>query len=307
MQNKVMIGVANGAAAGALWGLIFLMPEVLHAFSALQLAAARYLAYGIVAALLLLPRWRRATASLGRAEWLALLWLSLLGNIVYYICIALAVQLAGVPATSIIIGFLPVAVAIIGAREVGAVTLRALAGPLALGITGVVLIGAEGLLAPRAEGGDPWLTALGLLCAVGALASWTIYSIGNSRWLLRRPDISAHDWSLLTGVVTGGTALVLAVPAFWDAGSNGDQNWMLFWSVSAAIAVLASVIGNGFWNRASRLLPLTLMGQMIIFETVFALLYGFLWAQRWPTLIEAVSALLLVGGVAWCARLHRGH
>ena len=33
---------------------------------------------------------------------------------------------------------------------------------------------------------------------------------------------------------------------------------------------------------------------MILFETLFALLYGFVWEARWPTALEAL-AMVLVG------------
>src|SRR3546814_3350309 len=50
---------------------------------------------------------------------------------------------------------------------------------------------------------------IGLLCAVGALLSWTGFAVGNSRCLARLDHISAHDWNLLIGVVTGAQALAL--------------------------------------------------------------------------------------------------
>jgi hypothetical protein len=53
------------------------------------------------------------------------------------------------------------------------------------------------------------------------------------------------------------------------------------------VALGASVIGNGLWNAASRLLPLSLSGQLIVFETLFALLYGFLHDARWPLPLES--------------------
>lgn len=44
---------------------------------------------------------------------------------------------------------------------------------------------------------------------------------------------------------------------------------------------------------------------MIVFETLFALLYGFAWQQRWPTHMEAVAIVCLVSGVLLCAHAHR--
>lgn len=78
-----------------------------------------------------------------------------------------------------------------------------------------------------------------------------------------------------------------------------------FWNVSAAVAIFASIVGNGFWKRASRLLPLTMTGQMIVFEMLFALLYGFLWERRLPNATEMAAIVFLVGGVLWCVSIHR--
>jgi drug/metabolite transporter (DMT)-like permease len=57
----------------------------------------------------------------------------------------------------------------------------------------------------------------------------------------------------------------------------------------------------------SRLLPLTLVGQMILFETLFALLYGFLWEHRLPTVVEGLAVVALVTSVLLCVRVHRPH
>lgn len=298
-------GVAFGVAAGAAWGLVFLAPELVPMFSPLQLAAGRYLAYGLLAALLVLPRWRALTAQLGAAEWRALFWLSILGNILYYVLLATAVQQGGMAMTSLVIGFLPVAVTVIGSRGAGAVPLRRLMASLALGIAGMACIAWQSL----ATASDAPLATrvLGLACAVGALVSWTGFAVANSRWLTRLPHVSAHDWSLLTGVVTGAQALVLAVPAFWLTASAGHApaDWMRFLGVSAGVALLCSVMGNAFWNKASRLLPLTLVGQMIVFETLFALLYAFLWEARWPTVLEAAAMVLITSAVLSCISAHQ--
>src|SRR5206468_7815576 len=88
-------------------------------------------------------------------------------------------------------------------------------------------------------------------------------------------------------------------------GTHAASNWLSFAGVMATVAILCSVTGNALWNRASRLLPLALTGQMIVFETLFALLYGFLWERRWPTLLETLAMVLLVAGVLSCASAHR--
>lgn len=302
LVKQTWLGIGAGVLAGALWGLVFLAPELASSFSSLQLSAGRYIVYGLVAAGLIAPSWRRLTRQLTRAEWRALFWLSLCGNIVYYLFLATAVQAGGVAMASLVIGLLPLAVTLVGSRDRQAVALRRLLPSLLLGLAGLLCISWESLAGPgHAEG-----SLLGLACAFGALASWTVYAVANSRILARLDTVSAHEWSLLVGVVTGAQALVLAVPAFLFAGqAHAWADWMRFAGVVSAVAVFCSIIGNGLWNYASRALPLSLMGQMIVFETIFAALYGFLWEGRWPTLAESAALVLLTGGVVSCASVHR--
>jgi drug/metabolite transporter (DMT)-like permease len=298
------LGIGAGILAGALWGLVFLTPELTRGFQPIQLSAGRYLAYGLVAAALLAPTWRKLAPTLSWRDWRTLAWLSLAGNIIYYVFLANAVQLGGVAMTSLIIGLLPVTVTLAGRRDHDAAPMRRLLPSLALGVAGLVCISWQSLSAPAR--GSAHASILGLLCAVGALVSWTLYAVGNSRALARLKGVSAHDWSLLVGVVTGAQALLLAVPAFLLApGVHSNAAWLVFGGVVTTVAILCSVVGNALWNHASRLLPLTMTGQMIVFETLFALLYGFLWEGRWPTVLEWLAMVLLLAGVLSCASAHR--
>lgn len=304
-MNKTGLGLFYGMLAGALWGGIFLAPKLIPAgFTPLQLSTARYLTYGIIALLLIAPRIKRVCAQFGRAEWIALLWLSLVGNLIYYVFISTAVQLSGVAFTSIIIGFLPVAVTIIGSMDHGAVSLKRLWPSLMLGAVGIVGISWQSLM----HDGTPLDTRkfIGLAAAIGALASWTAFAVGNARWLVRLHSVSADEWNLMTGVITGGLALILAVPAFAFGGvTHIASDWTQFTMVAVGLGISASIFGNALWNRMSRLLPLTMVGQMILFETLFALLYGFLWESRGPTPIESVAIVSVVLSVLLCMRAHR--
>lgn len=298
--HTTQLGIGAGITAGAFWGLVFLAPELVPGFSALQLSAGRYLAYGIVAAILVARAWPRLRQRLTRADWRGLAWLSLAGNIVYYLFLAQAVQLGGVAMTSIVIGLLPITVTLAGAREHGAVSLRRLVPSLLLGGAGLACISWDSL--SSLDGGS----GIGLLSAIGALLSWTFYAVVNRRWLARLEGISANEWSQLVGVMTGAQALLLALPAFPPGGAaHTGSEWLQFLGVVTAVGIFCSVIGNALWNYASRALPMALMGQMIVFETVFASLYGFLWEARWPSGLEAAALVLLLAGVVSCAAAHR--
>ena len=306
MNQQHLRGLACGIGAGALWGLIFLAPELSPAFGPLELTAGRYLCYGLLSLMLVLPRWSALMSGLTRRDWRNLSMLAFSGNTLYFIFVVQAVQSGGVAMTSIIVGFLPVTVTIIGSRDRGAVPLARLLPALLLCAAGVACIGWQSLSASST--GPLAARITGLLCAVGALGSWTVYAVANARCLAELRQITAHDWSLLTGIATGAQSLLLLPFAFLiGAVEHSQQQWLQFGAVSLAVAILGSLGGNALWNRMSQLLPLTLVGQMILFETLFALFYGFLWEWRLPTPFETLAFVLLVLSVLTCLAAHRTH
>jgi len=305
-------GVLCGLAAGAFWGMIFVMPRWLAEFSPVELALGRYLAYGLITLVLLMPRLSGLLRRLTRDDCRVLLRHALAGNIVYYLLLSTGVQLAGVAAASLIIGLLPLSVTLLGRRDHGALPLRQLAWPLALVVAGITCINVDVFTHAKA-GGQPWpMVALGMACAFGALLCWTWYAVDNARFLKRNPHFSSGEWSSLYGISSGLIALVIALVAL--AIFHGDvtgaaavatgRDWTVFWIVNALLALGASVIGNHLWNVASRKVPLTLSGQLILFETLFALLYGFIYKQQLPRALEVAAVVLLIAGVMWSVRVH---
>jgi len=301
------IGVLCGLLAGAVWGLVFVVPELLAGFSALELAVGRYLAYGAMALVLLLPRLKSLLARLAGPDYLALLRHALAGNLVYYMLLATGVKYAGVAPTSLIVGMLPVLVTLLGRKDHGAVPLRRLALPLLLVGAGIACINVDSFLhaGPSRSAGE---IAFGLACAAGALLCWSWYALDNARYLKRNPQFSSTQWSALYGLATGVVALPLGLLAWaWplaDGAAGAGRDLALFWTCNALLALGASVIGNGLWNVASRRVPVTLSGQLILFETLFALLYGFLHRGYGPRPLEVAAVALLVAGVTWSVRAH---
>lgn len=306
------IGVLCALLAGAMWGMVFIAPRALPAFSPWELTLGRYLAYGLIAAVAAGPILPRIARKMTRADCLALVRQSCSGNLVYYVLLAFAVQLAGVAPTSLIIGILPITVTVLGRRDHGAVPLSRLIWPLLVVAAGIVcinvdLFGHQGTAA-AANVRQIWQRIAGIVCAAGALCSWTWYAVDNARYLQRNPHFSSNEWSALYGISSGILSAALITAALLTVGtawiSAGGRIWGTFWAVNAAVALGASLIGNNLWNIAARRLPLTLSGQMIVFETLFALAYGFVYDGRWPRPLESAAIALLILGVGWSVRLH---
>ncbi len=71
----------------------------------------------------------------------------------------------------------------------------------------------------------------------------------------------------------------------------------LFVGLMLVLGLCASWLGTLLWNQASRLLPTSLTGQLIVFETLSALLYGFIWRGQTPAPLAVTGIALLVLGV----------
>jgi drug/metabolite transporter (DMT)-like permease len=249
-------GVAYGVMAGALWGMVFLVPRLLPDFSPFLLSSGRYMMYGLVSLVAALPMARRLAAKLTREDFATLVKLALVGNIAYYILLSAAVLLVGVAPASLIVGVLPVTVTLVGRHDHGAVPLARLAWPLAMVVAGIVCINVDVFTGDPAHPVSHLDRAFGVLCALGALASWTWFAVGNARYLQRNAHFDGNEWSVLWGVVTGLLgALLWCATAAAGAGvvhaPAATERWQLFWTLNLALAIGASWLGNGLWNAAA--------------------------------------------------------
>ncbi|MEX3671133.1 hypothetical protein AB3X82_23360, partial [Paraburkholderia phenoliruptrix] len=77
-----------------------------------------------------------------------------------------------------------------------------------------------------------------------------------------------------------------------------SAQWMTFLGWAVAMGVAGSWLATWFWAIASRRLPLSLSAQLIAAETVFGLMYGFLFEHRWPSAVEWAGIALQLVGVA---------
>ena len=306
-RSSLISGLGFAMAACALWGAIFLVPAMLPEFSPLQLTFGRFVLYGLVALCVFLPQAARLLPKLRKSDIQHLVWLALTGNVVYFALVATAVQWIGMTVTSLIVGLVPVTVPLLGRNSSGAIPLRRMLAPMALILAGIVLINAHALTAtPTAEQGR---YLLGVLMAVLAVLCWSRYALDNTRYLFQS-QFNGTEWSTLWGLVVGVISALLwaLMLLLWPESSSAArtdlpaQRWHLFWLLNLAVAIFSSWLGNWMWNAASQRLPITFVGQLLVFETLFALAYHFIYEQRLPQARELAPMLLIVAGVVWSLR-----
>ncbi len=312
-RADLISGTLFALAAGLMWGLVFVAPLMLAEYPAVLLSMARYVAFGLIA----LPlAWlaRVRLRELTRADWVEALKLSLIGNLLYYLCLAAAIQRAGGPLPTMIIGTLPVVIAVTSnlrdhARDGRVAWSRMLPSLLLIG-AGIGCVNQVELEHLRADpDADLGRYAIGALLALAAVACWTWYPIRNADWMRAHPDRSASAWATAQGVATLVPA-ALGFALFWIwSGASGSAfampfgpTPMKFIALMAAIGLFASWLGTLCWNAASQRLPTTLAGQLIVFETLAALSYAFILRGSAPGALTLVGVALLIAGVSWALR-----
>jgi drug/metabolite transporter (DMT)-like permease len=309
----MFLGVAFALAAGLLWGLVFVGPVLLPDYPAALQSFGRYLAFGLIA----LPlAWldRKELARLKRQDWVEATKLSAVGNVLYYLCLASAIQRSGPTLATMIIGTLPVVIAIASnllyQKHSAPMPWARLLPSVGIILVGIACVNQVEMLALSATpNADLTAYALGAVLALVAVGCWTWYPIRNAHWLRSHPGRNPRAWATAQGLCT----LPLAVIGYlgfwvWSAATHSPFDMplgprpMVFVGLMVAIGFLASWLGTLCWNEASQRLPTALVGQLIVFETLAALAYAFALRQEWPQPLTLVGVVLLVCGVIWAVR-----
>ncbi len=299
----MLTGIAAGLAAGALWGMVFVVPRVSTGLTSMDMTAGRFISYGGMAAVVMawswrqhkLPNWRQAGVAIG---------MSVLGATGYYLLLAQSIVDAGTEVPTLIIGTIPIWVMLLG-KPLGLKWTAWLPGLLltAAGLVVMMNVSLTQLAQKHAGGSRFWW---GVLMAIAAMACWTAFALLNAAWLKRHPEVRATEWANWIGIATG-----LGSWFLWlFAGSELKVLLALDNIALAAMACIATGIGSAWaasilWNIASQRLSVSLCGQLIVSETLFALLYSFVWDRAWPATAQWLAAALFTLGILASIRAHR--
>lgn len=304
-------GIFFALAAGLMWGLIFIGPELVPDYPGALQSAGRYVAFGLIA----LPlAWfdRRRLRQLSKADWWEATKLTLIGNLLYYLCLASAIQRTGAPISTMIIGTLPVVISIsanlLYGREEGRLAWRSLMPALLLIAAGLLCVNAAELQSALAFDGWRYFTGVGL--AVVAVVCWTWYPLRNARWLRANPAKKPATWATAQGLVTLPLALLawLMVSATLATSGTGftlpfGPRPAVFIPLMLTIGLLCSWLGTRCWNEACQRLPTVIVGPLIVFEILAGLAYSFILRQSWPPLLTLGGISCLLSGVIAAMRV----
>ena len=310
-------GMAAGVGASLVWGSAFAVPVLLGGWNPVIVTLGRYLVYGLLSAILFALGSGGPRRAL-REHWRIALAFALAGNAVYYLLLVIGIKAAGAPLTDMVIGAIPVVVAVTGNVLAPAglagnrVPWRRLALPLGLVTAGLALVSALELAGVHAYlAASPAEKVAGMLAACAAVVLWTWYALANARFLARHEMVSPAGWSTAVGVATGAVALAglpaaalagqLSTPASAHPGPARLVAGVVF------LGVVVSWAGTWLWNLASSRLSPAVAGLLVNLETVSGFGYVYAVRQHWPPAGQLAGLALVLAGVSLTLTVsHRG-
>lgn len=307
----MILGILSGIFGCALWGFLYLVPVLLPSYDPISIAMARFTFFG-AGSLVLVPFYRKELAGLTRKDWYSAFKLAFIGNAVYYVFLTQGIKFAGAPLAGMLMALIPLLVALISnrpsAENAVVVPWSRLIFPLLLIVAGLIWANVPefDLITKNA---DSWQYWIGAACSSAAVLLWTWFPIQNARWQFRHPQVSPFAWTTAQGlVILPATVLCFLFMQVNDVLQGGvflGNHASLFILVTLGAGVVSGWGGMAFWNYMSAKLPVSLSGQMITFETIFAVTYTLIYRKQWPDPSLLAGLVILLIGVAWSMKLFR--
>lgn len=297
----MFVGFLYGLAATMIWGSVYVIPLLLPECSALLVALTRYLIFGLFS-LVFIWRERANVARFTRSDILLASALGIIGNLFYYWLLAEAVHNVGATLAGIFTALIPLTAAVTANlidRE-ARVPWKALALPLVLIALGMTLLNARAFTHPEELTAISGHLVWGIIAATLSVVVWTWYPLANAKWLKHHPRASTSLWASAQGVTLlpvalfGLVAYGMTEPLPYDV--IASPRFLLLISF---LAIACSWGGNILWNRMSCRLSPQLIGQMLVFESIFAVLYDSLLAQRLPSGITFLGMAFVLSGISF--------
>lgn len=296
-------GITFALSACFIWGLIFIIPQFMSSFSPVEIVFGRYLFYGGASLLLLLRACLKGICRYPLSVWIKALFLSFLSG--YYLWVVLGIRYASPEICALILGISPITIAFYGNWKQKEGNLKFLILPSLLILIGLFMINAPHIIVTNSS----LEYFIGLICSFIALFSWSAYVVLNSHFLKINSHIISNDWTTMQGVTTLFWVALCGIACVLLGGGldvhkyfKWNQDTIAFFSGCATLGLLCSWVGAFLWNKASVYLPVSLAGQLMIFETIFGIAFVFMLDQQLPTFMEFSGIILLLGAVIYGIR-----
>jgi drug/metabolite transporter (DMT)-like permease len=289
----------------ALWGLVFVLPLFVPKFSVWEIVIGRYLVYGCLSVPLFLYHGK------GKKVYSFVIWrsafiYSFAVFLLYYILLIFSIRLVGITVCSLIISLLPIVIPVCGNLIQREFPFSVLKWPLIVMGIGLVITNFYQFYMDTSNSNitvGQKLLGIGLI--IICLVIWTWYTIVNARLLKSNPSISPNMWSLLIGISAFIQVIICFFIIFFFKKSSlaifnhqvSFNETLSFIAVIVILGILATWIPMVLWNKVSFSLPIPLLGQMMIFESIFAIIYGYCYQLKVPSMWEVLGMVVMFVGI----------
>lgn len=298
----MLIGIFFVISACFVWGLIFVVPQFMEGYSALEVALSRYFFYGIFSCgLLALFGHTELKKTTGRV-WLRAFWFGLLANILYYPCLVFSIRYATPVIATLIFGLSPIVIALYGNWKQNECSYTSLVIPAVCIILGLGLVNFPALNDSSLDG-SMMEYCCGIVFGLFAVALWSYYAVANAQFLKQHREISSVSWSSIVGAATLAWVLLFVAGYVLYAGPEhalsryATEDAQSFVFGGLILGILSTWVGIYCWNKGSSRLPVSFAGQLTVFETIFGLLFVFMLDWKFPSAIEFCGVALMLSGI----------
>lgn len=309
MSTSLISNIMYALIADAFWGLAYIVPIILYNNTAVEITFGRYFIYGIFSVVILFIENKKIYKLIRCTIWKSAFLFAFCGNVGYYLFLVISIKLTGAAISTLIIGLLPITVALYGNYINYEFSFKKLLPSISIIFIGIFILD----YASFKETTNTKFNMYGIFCSLIALCLWTWYAVANAHFLKENKEFTPKIWSTITGV-----AALCLMPFFvlilkiilpqsirFSQMIMVDNQSLKFWGSALVLGIIVSWIGTVLWNKASNALPVSLAGQLTVGETVFGLTYSFLIALRLPNIIEFIGILTVIFGVLFGIKIVR--
>lgn len=307
MPTNIPKGTVFALAACFIWGLVFIVPLFMEGFTPIEIALGCYLTYGLLSFIIFLKVYILGGCRYPLAIWIKGIGFALVCTIGYYIFVILSIRYSTPAICTLILGISPITIAFYGNWKKKECRYRTLILPSLLILFGLVVINVPNIM----QSTSPSTYFLGLFCGVWALIAWSWYVVANAAFLKNNPDVDSGDWSTLVGVGTLFWVFLLGIITViffedhldFNRYFTPDQQTINFFIGCTVLGLVCSWLGAFLWNKASLYLPVSLAGQLTIFETLFGISFVYMLEQRVPPKMEFLGISFILMAIVYGLRV----
>ena len=289
-------GVIYLLAACFCWSGVFVIPRYMEGFSPIEISLGRFLCFGGVSVMALLIKRRNLLSRIWWPIWKKAFWLGLISTLICYAATVCCVQYAGSKIATLLFGLVPIIVAICGNYRKKEYPYKVIAFPILSIFIGVILANLEAF---SLEAESIPLYLLGFGFGIIAILCWIGYVLFCFDFMQKHKQVDSFDWVLMIGSSTFCVSIVVSGVLVGWQGLERYANLSLgpWVGGSSILGIVGSWLALYFWTKGNLRLPISLVGQLAIFELIFCLIFLYIVEQRVPPIWEFLGLGLMVLGV----------